>query len=170
MKAYGHTKTLFIQAWKYKWSYKHDFCISCKNVSSKHKWKWLCTKCFDKNRREDSKRLFNLAKQNWKYYYKTRILMFLEKTEHKKKALNFTKEDQKIYQKEWYTINREAILLKWKADRMKKRWETVLIAFIKWKERYFPFTNITRPPMWHDMIEYREKDRQYILLRQFYNK
>ena len=120
MKQYWHTKTLFIQWNKYKWSFKYDYCISCKWVSKKHKWKWLCTSCFDKKRKENPKRAFNLVKQQWKHYYKTRILMFLEKTEHKKKKVNFTKEDFKEYQKEWYQKKQRSYFFRKKSNKNEK--------------------------------------------------
>lgn len=60
------------------------------------------------------KRQWALKRQSWKCYYKNRILMFLEKTEFKKKAKTF---DHIAYRKKWYAENRERIFAKQKKQK-----------------------------------------------------
>ena len=174
MKNKWHTGTLFMQAWKYKWSYKNDTCIECGSCKFKHKGKGLCVACYDKKRKIDEpKRKFNLAKQGWKHYYKTRVLMFLEKTSHKKKKRKKSKEDIRKYKNEWYHKNKEALSLKARVYRRRKKWLPCLQMIVNNKTVYFPFSEISKPtqafwsPEWQ---EYAEKRRQYDILREYYQK
>lgn len=174
-KKFWHTWTLFLQNGKYyKWSYKYNHCIECGKCDFKHKWKWLCTSCFDKKRKENPKRKFNLKKQNLKHYFKSRVLLFLEKTERKKKQKTFNLEKyKKQWYKQWYKENQEALLLKAKAYRMKRKWIKCLEMIINWKTKYLPFTEIIEKPAttWLNFKKYdewKEQQRQFDLLKKYY--
>lgn len=179
-KKYGHTWTLFIQRWtkRYKWSYKHEHCIECKWVKFKHKWNWLCTSCHDKKRKQKSdKRKFNLKKQQWKHYYKRRILMFLDKKEKLKTWQKKTDFNEKEYKKQWYNQNRKEVLkLIRKTERMLKKWESCLNIIINWKTKYLPFTEMLEKPSTSNLNDFKKYDewkeqwRQFDLLKKYYNK
>ena len=55
---------------------------------------------------------------------------------------------------------------------MKNNWENILKAYIKWKYRYFPFSWIERPVTFMNNEKereiYREKERQFKILKNFY--
>ena len=134
-KEFWHTKTLFIQAGKYKWSYKFDHCKECGNCDHKHKGNWLCTRCHDKKRDNNYKR--KLIKQKaWKKWHE---LNYKPVIEPKKKAKNF---NLKEYQKQWRKENIDALLLKEKTIRMMKKWKSCLSIMINWKTRYLPFESL----------------------------
>ena len=176
-KEYWHTKTLFLQNWKYyKWSYKFDNCQNCWTCDFKHKWRWLCTSCFDKERKVNSKkRLFNLAKQNWKHYYRKRVELFLTKTEHKKKKVNFTKEMQVEYKKEWYKKNSERISIIRRWEKRKKKWLPCLEYITSKKTIYLPFEGLEKPWAifnWEhftkEYLEWKENYRQFNIIFNYY--
>lgn len=168
MKKYWHTWTLFIQAWKYKWSYKHDYCVVCWKCDFKHKWNWLCTSCWDKKRDNNERRKEIKRKAGLKYHeqnYKPVI-------ERKKRVKSF---DAKKYRKEWYNKNIEALKLKAKAYRMMKKGIQCLKMIINWKEKYFPFEWLIEKPTttWNKFKEYdqwKEQQRQFIILKKYYEK
>lgn len=174
MKNKWHTKTLFLQNWKYyKWSYKYDNCIQCKTCKFKHKGNWLCSSCYDKKRKiKDDKRKFQLKKQNWKHYYKRRVLLFLEKKEDLrfwKRESNF---DQKVYKAKWYQENYERIRLINKLRIRQRKWLNCLKMIIKWKDVYFPFEWIEKPSK-VDSIEYekyKENLKEFNILKKYYGK
>lgn len=175
MKKYWHTNTLFIEWGKYKWSRKYDTCICCKSPKKPHKWNWLCIACFDKQRAK--KRKWALKRQNWKHYYKNRLLYILttEKDPRKKRWQQPTGFDKIKYRKEWYRKNREVMLLKWEVARRREKGLPCLKAYIQWKERYFPFEWIPDKPYAQNpnsvSWEYYEKvKKQYDLLYNWYNK
>jgi len=170
MKNKWHTWTLFYENGKYRWSYKYDTCIKCWTVESKHKWKWLCARCYDKKRKENPKRVFNLAKQNWRYYYKTRILMFLEKTEHKKKQAIRTPEYYKQYKKDWFQKNKRMMYLKARTKRLLKKWLNLMTYNINWKVINLPFESLERPskaiPWEYDKRKQNMKD--FLIIKNYY--
>lgn len=138
MKKYWHTWTLFIKWWKFKWAYKYDHCIKCRKADFKHKWKWLCTSCYDRERKNNSKqRKINLKIQNTKHYYKSRILLFLEKKEYKKTWPKTNIFNLLEYRKNYYQKNKEVLKLIAKWNRMNKSWKNPLKIIINWKERFY---------------------------------
>lgn len=165
MKKFWHTWTLFIQAWKYKWSYKHDYCIECWKCDFKHKWNWLCTSCWEK-KRDNTKRRKEVKRKAWLKRHQNNY----QPRERKKRESNFDKEK---YKKEWYQKNHEAILLKAKADRMRKKWIQVLKMIINWKEKYFPWEWLLEKPITYinnfkKYEERKEQQRQFIILKNYY--
>ena len=170
MKQYWHTKTLFIQRWnwKYKWAYKHNHCIECWKCDFKHKWNWLCTKCRDKKRDLDPKRK-QIKKKAWLKYHEKNYKPVIER---KKKLKVF---DMKSYQKDWRQKNYEALQLKSKAYRMKKKGINVLKMIINWKEKLFPWEWLMEKPTvtWNKFKLYeerKEEQRQFTVLRNYYTK
>lgn len=137
-KEYWHTKTLFIQAWKYKWSYKFNYCIKCWTCNHKHKWNWLCTSCWDKERDKTNKRK-EIKQKAWKKWHKTNYIPVIER---KKRVKTF---DAKTYKKEWRIKNKEALLLKAKAYRMVKKGINCMQININWKYKYLPFETLEEP-------------------------
>lgn len=174
MKKYWHTKTLFIEGWKYKWARKHDCCTSCLSAKKPHKWNWLCIACHDKQRAK--KRKWALKRQNWKHYYKNRLLHILTTVSdpRKKRWKKPTGFNQIEYKKEWYRKNRKVMLLKWEVERRRKKWLPCLEMRVKWKTRYFPFEGIEKPS--HTSLntrtyrEYEKLKEKYDLLYNWYNK
>jgi len=171
-KKYWHTWTLFKQTnWKYKWSYKFDFCQQCKTCNFKHKGRWLCTSCWDKERSKKANRKVVRFKAMWKHYYKTRILMYLEKKSHKPfwPKTHKTIEEKRLQKQEWYKNNSERISILRKAERRLKNWLPCLKLIINNKEVYLPFEDIDKPK--NNLQEYdkwKEKVRQLELVRNFY--
>lgn len=174
MKKFWHTKTLFIQAGRYKWSYRHNTCTSCKTVRFPHKWNWLCLWCFDKERAK--KRKWALKRQQAKHYYKTKLLFILTTpTDYRKKSWPKKTDFNMVeYRKKWYAENREIMLLKWEVERRRKRWLPCLEIRINWKSRYFPFEWIEKPSnanvTTYAYNEYKERAKKYDLLYNWYNK
>ncbi len=177
-KNFWHTKTLFIDSnWKYKWSYKNDFCINCKTCKFKHKWRWLCTSCFEKERKTKSnKRKFNLKKQNTKFYVKSRVLHYLNKKEDlrfRKRRSNF---NEKEYKKKYYIDNLERLKLQSKTHRRLKKWLPCLKIIVNWKDKFLPFESLDKPSQYNNLNyseeydEWKEKIRQFDLLVNFWKK
>ena len=111
MKAYWHTKTLFIEWWKYKWAKEHNNCVLCGRCDFPHKGKWLCTKCYDKERLKNPARKKQIAKNNRNWLVNNR-----EEIQEKRKQA------KKLY----YNIYKEELnfIAKWK--RYKKAWKQVI--------------------------------------------
>lgn len=165
MKKYWHTGTLFIQWWKYKWSYKYEHCIWCGQCDKKHKWNWYCINCFDKQRKKKNpKRIINLKFQWLRHYYKKRVLLFLEKKERKKKIKTF---DVISYRKQWYLKNKERVKLEKKWNQEKLLWNNVLEIITKKKTIYIPFMQLQKDYC-NSYEEYKENQRKYNLILEFY--
>jgi len=168
MKSYWHTWTLFIQAWKYKWSFKFDNCVKCWTCNSKHKWRWLCIKCWDKEREKSPKRKEIKRKARIKYHKKT----YTPVIERKKRVKTF---DVKKYQKEWRLKNQEALKLKEKAYRMVKKGVQCLKMIINWQEKHFPFEWLIEKPTttWNKFTEYekrKQQQKEFDILKKYYLK
>jgi len=161
MKICWHTKTLFIQWWKYKWSYKFNHCIKCLTCENKHKWKWLCTKCFDKNRDKNFNRKKVKLKAWLKYYQKHKW------TDKEKIRLRNV---AKVY----YQKHKEALKIIQRVRNRLKAWKKCLKIVINWKDRYLPFENIEKPNCTTSNMnlydEWREKIRQLDILNNYYIK
>ena len=138
-KEYWHTKTLFIQWWKYKWSYKHEHCTECKWVKFKHKGRWLCTSCWDKERANDPNRIETRLNASRKFSEKNRIPLELQKKKWNKWW--WTPEDKKAYQKSWYEKWKIAIstLKKWIVR--KRKW----LPYVEYKWHPLPFETLGKP-------------------------
>lgn len=139
MKAFWHTWTLFIQAEKYKWSYKFDHCQQCKTCNFKHKGRWLCTSCWDKERANNPKRI-EVRKKAWKKWHEIHKPR-KPREEWKPMWQKPTWFDQKSYQHEWYMKNRDAILFLKKWAVCKRLWKPVLE--IMWK--HIPYIDLEKP-------------------------
>ena len=170
MKIYWHTHSLFIQRWnwKYKWSYKHNYCIECWKCDKPHKGLWFCTRCWDKKRDNDPKRKATKLKASQKW----QKLNYTPVTERKKRVKIF---DMKEYQKEWRQKNYEALQLKSKAYRMKQKGINVLKMIINWKEKLFPWEWLIEKPTvtWKKFKlyeEWKEEQRQFTVLRNYYTR
>ena len=157
MKIHWHTKTLFLQWNKYKWSIKYDHCIKCKTCDYKHKGRWLCTRCIDKERYAKPKRKEVLRKSALKWSR--------QHTEEEKIRKN-------LIQKKYYLKNKEVLQLILKARRRVQRWLPCLQIIIKWKTRYLPFESLEKPTtVTHtDYEQWKENQRAFDLIRSFYNK
>jgi len=163
MKAYWHTKTLFIQAGKYKWAYHYDHCIECWKVDKPHKWRWLCTRCWDKQRDSDPRRKQIKLKASRKFSEKKRIPLELQKKRWNKWW--WTPEDKKAYQKQWHYKWKEAIIIlnKWKI------WERKWLILPKYKWKPIPFEIW---PKWKDekYENYKERMRKYEVVKSYIDK
>ena len=187
MKAYWHTKTLFIEWGKYKWARKHDFCTSCLSAKKPHKWNWLCIACHDKQRAKNRK--WALRKQQVKHYYKNRLLYILttvsnprkkpwqkpkgfNKIEYRKQWYRKNKKAILLYRKEWYRKNKKVMLLKWEVQRRRKKWLPCLEMRINWETKYFPFEWIEKPSQasinTRTYREYEKLKEKYDLLYNWY--
>ena len=173
MKAFWHTKTLFIQGWKYKWSYKYDHCIKCLWVQYKHKWNWLCTSCRDKERANDPKRI-ETRRKAWLKWHKTNKPK-KPREEWAKMWPKPTGFDQKAYQKQWYEENKIylATLKKWK--QFVERW----IPCISYRGYSLPLADLDKPGTIHEisnerretiMREWRERMKLFDMMRIYIDK
>jgi len=152
-------KTLFIQWWKYKWSYKYDHCTECLTCEFQHKGKGLCTRCHDKKRSNNPIRKEQLLKASRKISEKRRIPAEL----HKKKWPKPTWFDQKQYHQEWYQKWKEAILLLRKWVVLQKKWHILPL----YKGKPIPFA-IDR---WSDSYEeYKERIRKFEVVKKYLDK
>lgn len=153
MKAFWHTKTLFIQAGKYKWSYNHDHCTECGTCKFKHKGNWLCTSCTEKKRFKDPKRKLVLEKSNnlW--------------IENNRKQFN---EYQKQWHKEYHEKNKEAINLLRAGLRHQKAGKPVIIVMGK----PIPFMELIKPNSTLDprYAEWKKNDELFLKLKNFLEK
>ena len=141
MKNAWHTKTLFIQWGKYKWACKYDHCVECKTCTSKHKWRWLCTKCWDRNRDNDPKRkeIKYKAWHKWHTINKPRKPREEWKPMWQKPFLSL--EDKKKYMHEWYIKWRDAILTIKKWVIRKKKW----LPYVEYMGYPLPFETLSKP-------------------------
>lgn len=158
MKKYWHTKTLFLQNWKYyKWSYKYNHCIVCGNCNHKHKWKWLCTSCFDKQRYNDPKRIITRKKISNNYYLKS-------KTDIIKK--------ERIYNniKKYQEKNKEILRLLRLVRYKKNRWYKIMEYNINWKIKYLPFETLEKPKTHNDKNynKWQQDIKDFELLKKYY--
>lgn len=153
MKTHWHTGTLFIQAWKYKWSYNFDHCIKCWTCNFKHKGKGICTSCHDKERAKWRTRKQTLKKSNSKWI------------ETSREQFN---EYQKKWHKEYYEKNKEVINLIRAWQRYKKQGKPVLI--ISWKP--IPFMELIKPKSTRDprYEEWKKNDILFTKLKLFLEK
>jgi len=152
MKAFGHTKTLFIQWWKYKWACHYDHCIKCLWVSFKHKWNWLCTSCRDKERANDPNRIITRRNASLKWHTTNKPRKPREewaKMWPKPKWLF----DKKVYQKEWYEKNKVYLVTikKW------KYWQSKWIPCISYRGYPLPLQDLDKPWTIHDISD-RERE------------
>ena len=103
-KIYWHTKTLFKQNWEYYWSYKHNHCIECKKCDFKHRGRWLCSSCREKERSKTEKRKEQKYRACIKRHKKNYNYIPVVKTKKPQ-----TKEEKLEYQKKRYNENKEII-------------------------------------------------------------
>lgn len=165
-KQFWHTKTLFIQNWKYKWSYKYNYCIECWTCNFKHKWNWLCTSCREKKRDKTKARQETKKKAMLKYYK----LNYKPVEIRKKKESNF---DTKKYQKQWQIENKEVLKLFARIYKMQKKWLNCIQIIVNGKIRYLPFTEMLEKPVTTNFDNYEKRKKQQIefeVLRKYYFK
>lgn len=139
MKAFWHTKTLFIEWWKYKWSRKYDHCVECWQCKFKHKWRWYCTSCWDKEQYRDDRR--EQKRQAWKKWHEANYTR-IPREQWKKMwhPVIRTPESIKAYNKEWYQKNKYvlSIMKRWKLkyekgqEVMQYRWYFIDIRLEEW--------------------------------------
>ena len=148
MKAFGHTKTLFVQAWKYKWSYKYDHCIKCLWVSFKHKWNWLCTSCWDKKRHNNPERISS-RKRAWVKWH----TINKPRKPREEWAKMWPKPkwlfDKKAYQKQWYEENKIYLstIKKW------KEWQSKWIPCISYRGYPLPLQDLDKPKICDNALD-----------------
>lgn len=168
-KKFWHTKTLFLQNGKYyKWSYKYTHCRECGNCDHKHKGRWLCTSCFDKERAKNMSRKAQM-KVIWRRWHEKHYTRVVEK---KKIVRHYTDESIRDYQRRWYKENHDAMLLLYKIKRRKLRWLLCMEIIIKWKTRFLPFESIVRPSKrctQKEYDEYKKSENQFKTLVDYYN-
>ncbi len=139
MKKFGHTKTLFIQWLKYKWACHYDYCIECKWVKFKHKGRWLCTSCWDKERANNPKRI-EIRQKAWKKWHEINKPR-KPREEWEKMWPKPTWFDQKEYRKEWYNKWKVAILSLNRWAVRKKNW----LPYIEYLWKPLPFESLAKP-------------------------
>lgn len=156
MKAYWHTKTLFLRACKYSWSYKHEHCTECGTCDFKHKWNGLCTSCYDKKRAK---------KLDRKLWNRERQLKYMRTSE-------VFREYQRKRKREEYSKYGEAISVLRKWDRWKKSGKKVIEINIKWRYYALPLSQIHKPE-WHTedekMEQYKEDSRIFESILEYIN-
>lgn len=172
-KMYWHTKTLFLQNWKYyKWSYSFDHCIICGTCNFKHKWRWLCTSCWDKERKNKRNRKISRKIASAKYSFRRRVNHWLNKITKPKywPVRILSEEDKKEYKKSWYEKNKEVMKLISKAYRMEKQWLNPLKIMVNWKTRLLPFTTLEKPKMTTDpkYEEWKKNQNDFLKIKSYY--
>lgn len=157
MKAFWHTKTLFIQWWKYKWSFHFDHCTQCGKCDKKHKWRWLCSSCWEKDREKSDRR----KEQKYQAWHRFSIKKRIPKELQRKKKPIFTREELTVHRKEaytkWYTEWKEAILILRKWQELKKL--GIVLPEYKWKP--IPFDIWPRDDKKEIYEQYKERMRKF---------
>lgn len=176
MKNLGHTKTLFVQGGKYKWSYKHDHCIECWLVKFKHKWRWLCTSCWDKKRAKNPRRREVLYKSGMKWHHANKPKIPREEWRKTWIQAFRTSESKKEYKRQWhinnYAIWKDAILCINRGKARNKKW----LPCVQYKNVYLPFETLGKPfdvNMHCSMEEYdewKEKMRLFDTVKAYLEK
>lgn len=163
-KEFGHTGTLFIQAWKYKWSYRHEHCIKCWQVKFKHKGRWLCTSCWDKEKDNDP----NRKEQKYNAGHKWHVINKPRKPreEWKKRWQKPTWFYKKEYARQWYQKWKEPIIILNLWRERQKRW--IIQPLYKWKP--IPFDIWPRDNKIETYEEYKERMRKFQVVKQFVDK
>lgn len=171
-KEFWHTWTLFIQAWKFKWSYNYEHCIKCWTVTFKHKWRWLCTSCWEKER-DKTKRRQEVKRKAWSKWHKEHYI-YSDWSKKKWPKPFLTKDDKKTYKKEYMRKHRERykIIKEWK--ERKEKWLSYLEYNINWKIIYLPFWDLVKPNCTTNNMylydEWKEKIRKFNIIKNFYEK
>ena len=172
--------TLFVQWWKIKWSYKFQCCIKCNSCDFKHKWRGLCTRCWDKKRDKTRKRIEQkkITKAKWHkdnykksisikdiLFYRTNIFSILNT---KEKLLA----DKRRVSSRYYHKNKDVLNLINTVRRRIKRWKPCLKIIINWKDRYLPFESLDKPKTFTNKRydEYILQKKQFKILTDYYNK
>lgn len=169
MKEFWHTKTLFKQWWKYKWSLKYNYCIECKTCDSIHKGRWLCTKCWDKERNKNPKRKLQKYKSHIKHYDYARIF----NTKWFRTRIDDILTNYARDKKNQITANlnrKEIWSIKKRIKRRLDKWLPCLKIIINWKIRYLPFEDLIKPKDINLYEEWKEKDKQFKILKKYYDK
>ena len=163
MKALWHTKTLFIQWWKYKWSFKFDHCTVCGTCDFPHKGRWLCTRCMDKERAKNPKRREALRKAGEKWH--TTNYVRIPREQWKPMWPKPTGFNQKEYQKEWYQKWKWAIIPLTKWREWAKKW--VRLPLYKWHP--IPFDIWPRGKE-ESYEKYKERMQKFDMIKSFIDK
>jgi hypothetical protein len=155
MRNLGHTKTLFITAWKYKWSYKYEHCIICWTCDRLHKGKWKCTACFERLRTKNK-----ILKNNNQVAYQKKIKDNPEFKIYKTKKA-----------KEYYQRNKQAICIINRGKRRKEKDLPCMVLILNWKQAYLPFESIEKPKFaYQDYSEYKKKIKELIAVQTYLKK
>lgn len=137
-----------------KWSRNYKYCIKCYTNTNKHKWNWLCTSCFDKNRYKNNEKRRIQNKIRWtKFHFNVRILQYLFKKKHKKTWPDIIR-DKKInslYAKIWYWL---------------KKWKNLIQININWNYNYLPFEEIYDKKN----VKYKKQQEEYKKMLIYYYK
>ena len=133
--------TKFIQWWKIKWSYKFDKCIICWTCKHKHKGRWLCTSCWDKERIKNPKRKESVLKASKKHSNK------------------------------YYYENRKVLLLLNKTKNRMKSWKPCLQLMVNWQMRYLPFETLQRPKTTSPEFKiWQQNIKDFQILQEYFKK
>lgn len=151
MKKYGHTGTLFIQHqnWKYKWSYKYDHCRHCWTCNFKHKWRWLCTSCWDKERAKKKSRILvrrKASKNRYSKHFKKNPII----KEIRWKIIKILNQERRKEMNrkrclKWRSKNKEVINIKQRVKTRQKKWLYCMEYRINWKTIFLPFEDLWKP-------------------------
>ena len=119
--------------WVICWSYKHEKCVKCGKTEHKHKGRWLCLSCFNKERRNiwNTPVLIKISRK--REQIRKRIATILRNTKRKRIL------DKRIYQKIWRF---EKV-----SKKMLKNWKNPLKIFLNWNLTYLPFEHLDKPSL-----------------------
>ncbi len=181
MKKYWHTKTLFIQpwTWKYKWSYKFEHCVECLTCNFKHKGRWLCTSCWDKERKAKKKRSIKLKIASRRFSFRKRIKFWLENQPKKKWPRPFLESEKKTRKEiaqDYYKKNKEVLNIKGAVWRRRQKGLFCMQANFGWKIVFLPFESLEKPkkfdnPNYEKEYEiWRKNLKDFEILKSFYFK
>ena len=149
--------TFFRTKWgRVVWSFKYERCTNCKSQNYKHKWHWLCVRCWaeerNKNWKKSERKEFSIIKWNLKR-------KFLKILDWKKKR--WRKDifrDKAEYKKVW--------IFKQKALSLKLKWKIPLKMYFCWELVELPFETLEKPRL---IGNYRGK-KQIEAWKEFYKK
>ena len=171
MKNKWHTGTLFFKDGRYWWSYKFETCRECKTVRFPHKWRGLCTSCWDKERNKKTTRrkiVRNIA--GIRFSYRKRVLnrITIDKRVYKKLDIASLKKNRKHSLKTYTDKNREILNLRNKVYRRLQKWLPCLAIIIEWEKKYFPFEWIEKTKLckWSSIFWiWEKKERVWVTTR-----
>lgn len=143
------------------WSKKYKKCNKCWTIEIKHKWRWLCLKCYDKQRAKKQKRKEVLRNATRKYIEKNKLY-----EKYKKSKIESVKK--------YYKKNKEALQIIRRVRYRFNKWLKCLEFNINWKIKYLPFESLEKPNKTTNNLkkydEWKKNMEDFKILKNYYLK